>query len=194
MSTLLHESPVVNPATVAPLAMLAVGKFEPGERETIARSAYQSRDIVEHRVARVDADRVVAEVRLNGQMAGRTIFRGYYAEDDAQTWCRTLAPQADKLAAVWGRNVQVANDDAWRAAIEDEIDSLPVEAPDFVSPDFLGAFDAEEDLPCEPLKYYLKLSDIERYIIAWKETRRAIEEAEDHAAQREDVDFFRHGC
>lgn len=62
----------------------------------------------------------------------------------------------------------VGNDDQWRRDIEDEIDATP-ETLDFCTPECVGRLDAEEGLTCDSFRHgYLKLLDIEAYIIGWK--------------------------
>lgn len=70
---------------------------------------------------------------------------------------------------VYVGNPDMLDDDAWINAIFNQSEALPVDPPDFVSPDFLGAFDADEGLPCEPTQYFAKLTDIEQYVIGFRD-------------------------
>lgn len=66
-------------------------------------------------------------------------------------------------------DLEILDDDAWINAVFNQSEALPFDPPDFVSPDFMGALDADEGLPCEPTEYYAKLTDIEQYVIGFRD-------------------------
>lgn len=78
-------------------------------------------------------------------------------------------------------------DDQWIVIIMDEIDALPYETADFVSPDELGRLDARDGV-CDPTRYYAELGDIEKYLIAWNEAVAAMQYDVEFAA-----DAYEHG-
>lgn len=79
--------------------------------------------------------------------------------------------------------------DEWLEAIQDEIDAMP-EVLDFVTPEFVGRLDAEEDLDCDPTRHgYRTILEAEAYVIGWK----AANELEDLVEDMADRDYHSRG-
>lgn len=79
-------------------------------------------------------------------------------------------------------------DPMWIVAIQEEIDAQPETLSDVVEPELMGRFDAEMGKPCEPTQHYIKLGEIEAYIIGWKDATALLHETleyEDDIADRE---------
>lgn len=79
------------------LQILAVGKFEAGNRELQAHSLFQPRTVVEHVVNRWTDEKWIAEVRVDQRLKERGIFRGEQGYADAVEWCDALEPLADLI-------------------------------------------------------------------------------------------------
>lgn len=73
---------------------------------------------------------------------------------------------------------------------------------DFTTADEMGRIDALLGMPCNPLEYFAKLSDVELYIIAWKDTTATLPLTHvDYAGELEDLQedmtdrhFWAGGC
>lgn len=61
-------------------------------------------------------------------------------------------------------------DEEWHTEIQAAINAMPETLADIVDAATMGQFDAENGEPCQPLRHYAKLHDIEAYIIAYKDT------------------------
>lgn len=139
------------------LQILAVGTHSHDTTELRAVSRYTpSAEEVEHRIVRwvsaaelagdTTEERWIAEVRVNQAMRHRSIFRGPHAYENAVAWCQLIAPH------VRGTIDLPMDDDAWRALLANEIDALPVDDAEYLTPDFYGGYefdlvdhDAEND-------------------------------------------------
>lgn len=84
-------------------------------------------------------------------------------------------------------------DDNWIVTMTDEIEALPQTLADIADPYTVGWVEAELGRPCEPLAHYAKLGQIESYIIGWKDSTVALEEANDLVEARLDNEFIRTG-
>lgn len=86
-------------------------------------------------------------------------------------------------------------DDDWIVAIQAEIDEQPETLADIVEPELVGRFDAEQRNPCEPLRYFAKLGDIEQYVNGYKASTLLMEqldaEREFHETENELIDDVR---
>lgn len=172
------------------LTMLAAGIIAPDERQLQAPAYFDASAAVEHRITRVE-DRWIAEVRINGALEGKGIFRGTYAQADALDWCRTLAPQAR------GIEVNTIDDDTWAAMVNEAFDSAPVDEAEFLTPEHVGARDAERGWPCDPTRYFVRLGDCEGYIVAWKEVAAimlTVPDDDDYGSVEDDTEWIRWGC
>ncbi len=88
-------------------------------------------------------------------------------------------------------------DEEWIIVINEEIAARPETLAEVVEPELLGRFEAEMGLPCEPMKYYMKLGDIEAYIVGWKDTQAVLAErladTEDYEQDIMDRDWWSRG-
>lgn len=103
--------------------------------------------------------------------------------------------------------------DEWIERVQDEIEAMPQTLIDAgASPEWVGKVDAHIGYACDPLQHYIKLGDIEQYIIGWKDATAAIEAhqariaaqlyteaeivvmAEDYEDDMTDRIFFGWGC
>jgi hypothetical protein len=84
-------------------------------------------------------------------------------------------------------------DEDWIVAITEEINAMPETLSDVVEPELMGRYDAEMGAPCQPLRYYAKLGEIEAYIIGWKETTAILDELEDLRDGMENEEWIRRG-
>jgi hypothetical protein len=85
-------------------------------------------------------------------------------------------------------------EEEWIVAVQDAIDSQPEHISEVIEPELMGRYDAEMGTPCDPLKYYIRLGDVEAYIIGHKEASAILSELEDLRDGRDEMDFVRGGC
>lgn len=63
----------------------------------------------------------------------------------------------------------------WLRGIQQEMDAMQYDEADFATPETVGRLDAELGLPCNPTEYYIKLGQIESYIIGFKDATAEME-------------------
>jgi hypothetical protein len=63
------------------------------------------------------------------------------------------------------------DDDTWHVTITNVADALPLSEPDFVTPDTLGRWDAEEGRPCRPKLYYVARGKCALYALGYLEVQ-----------------------
>ena len=78
------------------------------------------------------------------------------------------------------------------APIMSETYAMPEEM-DFASPEEMAMLDARLGLECQPLEWFWKLENVERYIIRWKETTEAIAQAVDYEDDQLDREWHSRG-
>lgn len=83
---------------------------------------------------------------------------------------------------------------AWEAAVTDEIQAMPETLGDVADPYMVGWLDGEVGRPCDALTQYVRLGDIESYIIGHKDATEAIAEALDLQDAREDDQWHSRGA
>lgn len=66
--------------------------------------------------------------------------------------------------------------DEWIERVQDEIEAMPQTLVDAgASPEWVGKVHAHIGNACDPLQHYIRLADIEQYIIGWKDATAQIE-------------------
>ena len=85
-------------------------------------------------------------------------------------------------------------DETWIIAITEIIESQPETLADTVDPELLGMFDCEMGNPCEPLKYFAKIGEVELYIHGYQDAVAAMALAEEYADFFAEQEFIRMGC
>lgn len=88
-------------------------------------------------------------------------------------------------------------DDRWIVAVVDRIDALPSTLADVADAETVGRDDAELGLPCQPLAHYIRLGDIEAYIVGWKDATATLHaelgETEDYEEDMLDREYHARG-
>lgn len=88
-------------------------------------------------------------------------------------------------------------DDAWHVTVTDAADALPLSEPDFVAPDTLGRWDAEEGRPCRPKLYYVARGKCALYALGYLDVKPdnadALAWLADDDAIEDDYQFIREG-
>lgn len=88
-------------------------------------------------------------------------------------------------------------DNEWIVAIEEEIARQPEHISEVIEPELMGRYDAEMGYVCEPLRYYIRLGDIEAYIIGWKEASAVLDglraDTDDYESDMLDREYHAHG-
>lgn len=63
------------------------------------------------------------------------------------------------------------DDDNWHVTVTNAADALPLSEPDFVTPDTLGRWDAEEGKKCRPKLYYVARGKCALYALGYLEVQ-----------------------
>lgn len=61
--------------------------------------------------------------------------------------------------------------DNWFVTVTNAADALPMTEADIVTPDTLGRWDAEENKPCRPRRYYASRSKCALYVLGYLEVK-----------------------
>jgi len=76
--------------------------------------------------------------------------------------------------------------------VNTETYAMPEEM-DFATPEEIAMLDARLGLECQPLEWFWKTENIERYICAWKDTTEAIVQAVELEEDMLDREFWSRG-
>ncbi len=82
----------------------------------------------------------------------------------------------------------------WYIAIEDAIAAQPETLGDILPPELLGQWCGEQGDECLPDHFYGKLTDMELFVLGWREGRAVWEMTQDYESDIEDRLFNMRGC
>lgn len=86
------------------------------------------------------------------------------------------------------------NDEAWRVAVDAEIDALPETIADVTDPYQVGWLDAEAGERSRPMHWYATLTDIELYIGGWNDANHiAARESRRYPSFQQAINDYRNG-